>query len=222
LCSNYCIAPTLNKQAFMKKFVVTATVGGMLFLIPLVFVVVIFGKAFQIMTRVAEPIIRVLPADHIAGIGLVNIVAALLVLLICIVAGLIARGPKAQAFYQKIDGTLAELVPSYIWTKTVVRNLAGDVDTESFKPVVVRLDDQLVLAFEMERGADGLVVVFMPGAPDVHSGNVAYVAADRVEPLSTSLLDINKTLKHMGKGALPLLAEKSRATPNRVDSEQKA
>jgi len=222
LCSNYRIAPTLNKQAFMKKFVVTATVGGMLFLIPLVFVVVIFGKAFQIMTRVAEPIIRVLPADHIAGIGLVNIVAALLVLLICIVAGLIARGPKAQAFYQKIDGALAELVPSYIWTKTVVRNLAGDVDTESFKPVVVRLDDQLVLAFEMERDSDGLVVVFMPGAPDVHSGTVAYITADRVEPLSTSLLDINKTLKHMGKDALPLLAKKSRATPDRVDSEQKA
>ena len=102
----------------------------------------------------------------------------------------------------------SELAPSYIWSKTVVRNLAGDVDTEQFKPVLVTLDDQLLLAFEMERSEDGLVVVFMPGAPDVHSGTGAYLTADRVEPLATSLLVINRTLKHMGKGAVALLPTK--------------
>jgi len=111
----------------------------------------------------------------------------------------------AQSFYKKIDGVLAELVPSYIWSKTMVRNLAGDVDTERFKPVLVTLDDQLLLSFEMERSPDGLVVVFMPGAHDVHSGTVAYVTADRVQPLATSLLEINRTLRHMGKGAAALL-----------------
>jgi uncharacterized membrane protein len=192
----------------MKKFVVTAAVGGMLFLVPLVFVVLIVGKAFQVMTRLAEPISKLLPVDHIAGIGLINVVAVLLLLLICVMAGLFAKGPLAQSFYKKLDGLLAQLVPSYIWTRTVARNLAGDVDTEQFKPVLVTLDDQLLLAFEMERSPDGLVVVFMPGAPDVHSGTVAYVTADRVQPLATSLLEINRTLKHMGKGAAALLPAK--------------
>jgi uncharacterized membrane protein len=192
----------------MKKFLVTAAIGGMLFLVPVVFVVLILGKAFQIMTRLAEPVGKLFPVDHIAGIGLINIVATLLLLLICVIAGLIAKSPLAQSFYKKIDGVLAELVPSYIWSKTVVRNLAGDVDTERFKPILVTLDDQLLLAFEMERSPDGLVVVFMPGAPDVHSGTVAYVTAERVQPLATSLLEINRTLKHMGKGAVALLPAK--------------
>jgi len=192
----------------MKKFFVTAAIGGMLFLVPLVFMVLILGKAFQIMTRVAEPISRLLPVDHIAGVALINVVAVLLILLVCVIAGLVAKGPLAQSFYKKIDGVLAELVPSYIWSKTVVRNLAGDVDTERFKPVLVTLDDQLLLAFEMERSQDGLVVIFLPGAPDVHSGTVAYVTADRVQPLATSLLAINRTLKHMGKGAVALLPAK--------------
>jgi uncharacterized membrane protein len=192
----------------MKKFFVTAAIGGMLFLVPLVFMVLILGKAFQIMTRVAEPISRLLPVDHIAGVALINVVAVLLILLVCVIAGLVAKGPLAQSFYKKIDGVLAELVPSYIWSKTVVRNLAGDVDTERFKPVLVTLDDQLLLAFEMERSQDGLVVIFLPGAPDVHSGTVAYVTADRVQPLATSLLEINRTLKHMGKGAVALLPAK--------------
>jgi uncharacterized membrane protein len=189
----------------MKKFFVTAAIGGMLFLVPLVFVALIFGKVFQIMTRLAEPISKLLPVDHIAGVALINIVAVLLILLVCVIAGLLARGPLAQSFYKRIDGVLAELVPSYIWSKTVVRNLAGDVDSERFKPVLVTLDDQLLLAFEMERSEDGLVVVFMPGAPDVHSGTVAYVTAERVQQLETSLLVINRTLKHMGKGAVALL-----------------
>jgi uncharacterized membrane protein len=192
----------------MKKFFVTAAIGGMLFLVPLVFMVLIFGKVFQVMSRIAEPIARLLPVDHVGGVALINIVAALLILLVCVVAGLIAKGPMAKSLYAKIDGLLAELVPSYIWSKTVVRNLAGEVDTERFKPVLVTLDDQLLLAFEMERSPDGLVVVFMPGAPDVRSGTVAYVTADRVQPLATSLLEINRSLKHMGSGAAALLPAK--------------
>jgi uncharacterized membrane protein len=192
----------------MKKFMVNAVIGGMLFLVPLVFMVIILGKAFQIMSRLAEPISKFLPVEHIGGVALINILAVLLLLLTCVIAGFVAKGPLAQSFYKKIDGVLAELVPSYIWSKTVVRNLAGEVDTERFKPVLVTLDDQQLLAFEMERSADGMVVVFMPGAPDVHSGTVAYVTADRVEPLATSLLVINRTLKHMGKGALALLPAK--------------
>lgn len=192
----------------MKKFLVTAAIGGMLFLVPLVFAAMILGQAFQIMSRLAEPISKFFPVEHIGGIALINILAVLLLLLICVIAGSVAKGPLAQSFYKKIDGVLAELVPSYIWSKTVIRNLAGDVDTERFKPVLVTLDDQKLLAFEMERSPEGMVVVFMPGAPDVHSGTVAYVTADRVEPLATSLLVINRTLKHMGKGAVALLPAK--------------
>jgi len=192
----------------MKKIIVTTVVGGMLFMIPLVFVTLIFGKAFQIMTVIAKPIDKLLPVEHIGGVGLVNILAVLIMLLFCMITGLIAKGPRAKSFYKKSDSILGELVPSYLWTKTVMTNLAGNEDTEQFKPVLVRLDDQLQIAFEMERGLDNLVVVFFPGAPDVRSGTVAYVTADRVEPLATSLLAINKTLKHMGKGAAVLLPEK--------------
>ena len=189
----------------MKKFVITTAIGGMLFLIPLVFLVLILGKAFKIMTMVAEPLGRFLPVDSIAGVGLIDLLALVAMLLFCFLAGLIARSPMAQRFYQRIDNVLLELIPGYAWSKTVMKNLGGEAETDRFKPVLVTLDDQLQLAFEMERSADNLVVVFLPGAPDVRSGSVAYVTADRVKPLDTSFLSMNKTLKHMGKGAAALL-----------------
>jgi len=192
----------------MKKFLITTVVGGMLFLIPLVLVTFFIGKAFKIMKVIALPIGKLIPVESIGEIGLVNILAGLIILLVCLAAGLIARSRFAQSFYDKSDSLLAELVPSYTWIKTVMKNLAGEVETNAFKPVLVSFDDQMQIAFEMERSVDNLVVVFVPGAPDVRSGSVVYVTADRVQPLATTFMTVNRTLKHMGRGAANLLPEK--------------
>ena len=203
--NHYESANDITEESVMKKFLITTAVGGMLFLIPLVVVTLILGKAFKIMLVVAGPIAKIIPIEGIAGIGLINIVAVIVMVLACLIAGLIAKNLRARSIYNKSESILAELIPSYTWIKTVMKNIAGEVDTKAFKPVLVRLDDQMQVAFEMERGRDNQVVVFIPGAPDVRSGAVAYVTEDRVQPLTTSFLKINKTLKHMGQGAAELL-----------------
>jgi uncharacterized membrane protein len=190
----------------MKKFLISTAVGGALFLVPTVFIIVILEKAFQIMTLVAQPIEKLLPIDSVVGIGMVNFLAAFFILLIFLLSGLIARSKHAQSFYKKLDGVLLELIPGYAWTKTVVSSLGETEEAnDHFKPVLVTFDDQMQIGFELERSPDNLVVVFLPGAPDVRSGAVAYVTAERVAPLDTSFLTINKCMKHMGHGAAGLL-----------------
>ena len=190
----------------MKKFLITTLIGGILFLIPMVVIVAILGQAFQIMLRVAEPVEKLLPVDSIAGVGMINILAWAIMLLVCLAAGLIARSSPAQSLYRKLDGILLELIPGYAWTKTVMSSVAGSEQVaEEFKPVLVTLDDQMQVGFELERTPEELVVVFFPGAPDVRSGAVAYVTADRVVPVEAGFLAINKSMKHMGRGAAQLL-----------------
>ena len=191
----------------MKKILITTAIGGALFLVPLVLVVAILGKAFQIMMKIAEPLKGLIPVESVAGIGVVNLLALLFILLTCVLAGLVAQSQSARRAYEKLDTILLEFIPGYAWTKTVLASLGGAPVTENFKPVLVTLDDQMQLAFELERVADNLVVVFFPGAPDVRSGAVAYVTADRVQPVDASFLAINKSLKHMGKGAGRLLPQ---------------
>ena len=135
----------------MRKFIITTAIGGMLFLVPLVVITLIIGKAFQLMLWLAEPIDRLLPVDSIAGIGMVEILAVVLMLLLCLLAGLFARSQRARYFHHRTDSLVAELVPGYNWIKTVMKNLAGETETERFKPVLVQFDDQRSLAFEMER-----------------------------------------------------------------------
>jgi len=190
----------------MKKFWISTLVGGALFLVPAMFVVIVLEKAFVIMTKVARPIEKMLPDDTILGVASINILAVLLIVLVFVLAGLVARGKAAQAWYRKVDGVLLEIIPGYAWTKTVVGSLgkSEEVD-EYFKPVLVSLDDQKQIGFELERGPDNLVVVFMPGAPDVRSGTVAFVTADRVVAIDATFLTINRCMKHMGRGAVQLL-----------------
>ena len=190
----------------MKKFWISTLVGGALFLVPAVFIIIVLEKAFIIMMKVAKPIEKLLPVDTVLGVGMINFLAVILILLVFVIAGLVARGKSAQAFYKKVDAVLLEIIPGYAWTKTVVGSLGKteEVD-EYFKPVLVSLDDQKQIGFELERGPDNLVVVFLPGAPDVRSGAVAYVTADRVLPIEATFLTINRCMKHMGRGAVQLL-----------------
>lgn len=163
------------------------------------------AKAFSIMKLVAEPLDRFIPIDSIAGIGFINILAILIMLLVCVLAGLVAQSAVAKVLYSKLDSILLELIPGYAWTKTVLAGIGGHEKVEEFKPVLVKLDDMSQVAFEIERSANGLVVVFLPGAPDARSGSVAYVTADRVEPIDAKFLVINRSLNHMGKGSAALL-----------------
>ncbi len=189
----------------MRNFLRTTFLGGAIFLIPLVVVLLLLGKAFNLMKVIAAPIERMLPVDAIAGVGLINILAILVMVLVCLAAGMVARSAPAKALYGRLDGLLLELVPGYAWTKRVAAGLGGESEVEGFKPVLVALDDMSQLAFEIERTADGQVVVFMPGAPDSRSGSVAYVDSVRVSPVAASFLQINKCLRQMGKGSAAIL-----------------
>ena len=191
----------------MKKFMMTTLFGGALFLIPLVFLTWILGKGFTLMLSVAKPIASLLPFDSVAGIGLVSFLALVLMIVVCLITGLIARAKFASAIYKKSDSVIAALVPNYTWTKVILKNLSGHEESDEFKPVRVRLDDQTQLGFEMERGSDGRVVVFFPGAPDAQSGAVGYLDAGRVEPLDTNLLAVNRVLRQMGRGAAVLFTQ---------------
>lgn len=189
----------------MKSFLRTTLIGGIIFMIPLVFVVLIVGKAFNIMKMIAAPVERLLPIDSIAGIGLINIIALVVMLLLCLAAGSVASSPPAKALYGRLDALLLEVIPGYAWTKTVVAGFSGEPEIEGLLPVLVELDDMSQLAFEMERGPEGLVVVFLPGAPDARSGSVAYVEPSRVKPVAAEFLAINRSLRKMGKGSAAFL-----------------
>jgi len=184
----------------MRKFILTTVLGGVLFLIPFVLVVVLLGKGFMIMRTIAEKVDMLLPWDSVAGLPIVDVLAVLFLISCCFIAGLVARSSWARDLRNRVDDLLLQLVPGYAWIKGMTGSVSNEEAAAGFKPVWIRLDDQYQVGFEVERCEDGLIAVFLPGALDPRTGALSYVESDRVEDLDSSFNEVAKNFKRLGLG----------------------
>jgi hypothetical protein len=65
-------------------------------LIPIVISVAVISKGLEITGVIAKPIAHVLPVDMIGGFAVAQVLAIVLFLLVCFVAGLLAE-PRSRA-----------------------------------------------------------------------------------------------------------------------------
>lgn len=180
----------------------TTILGGIIFLAPLAIVAIILNKVFQISVTVAKPLGRFMPLETFAGIASVNILAILLIVFICYIAGLIARRAFFSSRLQRLDGILVDLVPSYAIFKGMVGSASSDEALASMMaPVLVRFDDYEQVAFEIERG-ETHSVVFLPGSPSAWSGSSIIADNQRIRKLNIPTHQATKLLRAFGRGTL--------------------
>jgi uncharacterized membrane protein len=191
----------------LLAFVKTMVIGGLLFLFPLVFVTIVVGRAFALMLRMTRPVVEnLVPVRTVVDIALIDIVAIVAMIAGCLVAGLVARSRIGRAAYRAVDANLASLIPGYAILKARLGDAVGDeARRKAIKTILVRLDDQSQLAFEIERLPDGRVVAFLPSAPDPWSGTSVIVDAGRVTPIAIDILALTRLLKDLGSGTAAAL-----------------
>ena len=184
-----------------KGFLKTTLIGGLIFLIPFVVIIAVLGKALEIMISVAGPISKILPVESVAGVAFVNIVAIAVLILICFIAGLLARSGVGKRAFNSLDMKLMALLPGYAFVKGIAGSMDEKEEKKVLLPVIAKFDDQSQVGFEVERLDNGLVAVFLPGSPDTWSGTVAYMTEDRVEKLDIDFTSATKTLRTLGRGS---------------------
>ena len=197
-----------DKVGFIKATVI----GGVFFLIPLAVVVVVVGKLVHVMKGVAGSLAPLLSVETPIGALVLNLLAVLVILGFCFLAGLAAQKAHAKKIVAKLETTLLAALPGYAFVKAFGDNMRrSDEISESFVPVSVQFDDYSQLAFEIEREPNGKVVLYLPSAPNPWSGTVVYATNDRVTRLSMSLNDALKNIRMLGKGSTTI---KERQEPN--------
>jgi uncharacterized membrane protein len=202
-----------NKFDFIK----TTVIGGIFFLIPLAVVVVSVGKLVEVMKGVSRSLAPLVPVETPIGAIVLNLLAVLVILGFCFLAGLVARRAQAKRIVAKLDATLLAALPGYAFVKAFADNVArSDEISESFVPVSVQFDDYSQLAFEIEREPNGKVALYLPSAPNPWSGTVVYVTDDRVTRLSMSLNDALKNIRMLGKGSSAIIERQEASQPPNV------
>ncbi len=97
--------------------------------------------------------------------------------------------------------------PKYaIYKDIVAGNIGGDALAPSLVPVTVRFNDAIRIGYEAGRTARGLVIVYLPGAPDPWIGEVVLVEADRIQSLDVSFNETAAICERLGRESTQLLA----------------
>jgi len=175
-------------------------IAGIVFLIPFLIVIVLLAKVFDIMLLITDPIGDMLTPDGVADFIVSNLLAALLVLVVCFLAGLLAKSAIMQRLFAALDRNLNRLIPGYAFFRSAFRDLDPSA-TAGLKPVVVRLNDMRQIAFWVEDVDEIDCIVFFPIAPEPRSGTVAIVEKSRVSELDTGFIDVVDVLNRIGTGA---------------------
>ena len=134
----------------MLQFLKTTVYGGILFLVPIVIFIAIMGKALQITNKLAIPIAGLLGIDKIIGIAFAELLSIGILVLICFIAGLVAKTPRAKKFAQYIETNVLEKIPAYELLKVKTHSVLKPSEIEGMSPITARFDDSWQLAFEIE------------------------------------------------------------------------
>ena len=183
------------------KFVKTTILGGVVFLVPVVILAAILGKAYQIMMLVAQPMSDWIPIDAVGGVALANILALLAIVVLCFLIGLLARSQMAKGVYRRLDQRMSA-IPGYTFVKGMAESIQmGAQNSESFTPVIARFDDNAQIGFEIERASGGQIAVYLPGAPNPWSGTVVLLDEARVQKLDMSVSYAIRSIQALGRGS---------------------
>lgn len=104
-----------------------------------------------------------------------EILAVLMLVIISVAAGLIARTRFGRNVMRWTENSFLGGLPQYRLVKSVAGGFAQIENAENLKPVLVNIEEGWQIGYLLESLQTGWVVVFVPQAPTPMSGNVMYL-----------------------------------------------
>jgi len=185
-----------------SEYVVKSFVAGLVIVVPVYLSILLIVKAMQRAAEVVRPLVKLFPNWFPAE----QVLAFLLVLIVCFLIGAAVGRPAGRAAQEKIEKSLFERIPGYALFRSLTRQVAGSREERGWKPALAEIEEALVPAFIIEEFEDGRFTVFVPSAPTPVSGSVYILTPERVHPVDVSFAQLIKSLSRWGYGSKELVA----------------
>ena len=129
----------------MRSFFIslrTIVVAGFFFLLPVIVVYILIGKAWTSLTSVGKTIATAFGVTSIGGVGGTAAFTGLLLIALCFACGLLARYSFIAAFGRSLEETLSKFIPVYETYKTKAEAKLKDKSAVlPYTTALVRLHD---------------------------------------------------------------------------------
>jgi uncharacterized membrane protein len=191
----------------LSAFLKATIVGGALYLVPVVLILLVLGKVHGVTIKLVAPMAEALQLQDVGGINLARLLGIVLIVVACFLAGLFARTRVAQQFVSWLERAILSNLPGYSLIASLGADVAGVGETRSeMKVVLARIEDAWQLALMVERVDATHSAVFVPGAPDPKSGSVYMMSDNQFKVIDVSIRDAMHVIKGLGIGSKALLA----------------
>ena len=196
---------SLSKNPFVGYLKATL-VGGLLFLLPVIIVLMVLRRATEYALGAAKPISHMLRAETVIGPYGESALAILILILVSLLAGLVARTGGGRRIMRWSERSLLGGLPQYQLVKTMAEGLAHVENAKkSVQPALISIEDGWQIGYLLEPLENGWVTVFLPQAPTPMSGNVMYLPANRTRPLDITMIQAVEIVRHIGVGSAKAL-----------------
>lgn len=190
------------------KAIKATLIGGLAFLLPLVVILALLGKAMTFSAHVVEPIVEHIPQAKTAP-GIVGGASLAALVIVSLMAGLIARTRIAKRVVTQLEDSVLGGIPQYQFAKSAASSFTQLERSDGLVPVLVSIEDGWQLGYQIETLHEGWVAVMLPQSPTPMAGNVMYFPADRIRILDISMVQAMSIVKRLGAGS----AEALKGTP---------
>ena len=181
----------------LALFVRSTILGGVFFLAPIIVLIVILAKAFGYAKKGVHAIVVHVPMVSDLRVSVATALSIAVIALVCLLAGLIAHTMIGQRLVSALESSVLSKIPAYEYLKQVAE--IGEL------PVVfVPMEGGWQLGVQTEALSNGLVSIFVPGAPNPHSGSVFFFSTEVVRPAGIKLAAGLNCLRRCGAGASAL------------------
>lgn len=181
----------------LMEFTKTTFLGGFLIILPVYISILLLAKAVGAVLTLLNPITDKIPAT----LQFRQVIAALAVIVVCFIAGLIARtGPGLRA-KNAFELAVLEKLPGYGVLRGLAGRISGQTEESTFAPALVEIEEALVPALIIEELEDGSYTVLVPSVPTPMAGSLYILPRERVHPVDVSFTSALKVFSKWGTGA---------------------
>jgi uncharacterized membrane protein len=187
------------------KFIKTTITGGVLFLLPVMVLVILVGKAFRIVRPLLQRGIERLHIESLIGVTLLTILTAFFLCITCFISGLLIRLDRVKRIRKSMEDLILRLIPGYEYLKDVAEERISGDTRSTWNAVILKDGDAWVIAFLVEQSDNGYTTVFIPESPRGDSGNSKVVLTSSLCYQSLSRRQAFNCIRHYGAGVTSYL-----------------
>ena len=172
--------------------------GIILFLLPVMLLLFILGKAISIVQKLILPIKKHLPAERVLGVGLLTLISLLLILLICYLAGMLIEQKRVKWLITKLEDNILVFIPGYSMIKAQTNEMVSEA-LANWQPVLIDEEGDWKMGVLVDQQPDGLCMIFFPEPPDAKSGEMKLVHESKLKKLDMPVSKMIKIIRKYGK-----------------------